>query len=82
MIKDIRPGNKMIEKMPMRSNLIFPLRIVLDMKGNTNTRVAFKAESKEVDKHSNKKENDSADFQDAFQQFRMSLGHGISDLDM
>ena len=37
------------------------------MKGNTNTGVAFKAESKEAVEHFNKKENDSVDFQDAFQ---------------
>ena len=37
------------------------------MKGNTNTRAALKAESEEVDKHFDKKENDSIDFQVAFQ---------------
>ena len=57
----------MIEKVSMTSNRLFPLRIILDMKGNTNTRVAFKAESKEVDKHFDKKENENADFQVAFQ---------------
>ena len=46
----------------MTRNLLFPLRIVPDMKGKTNTRVAFKAESNEVDKHFDKKENGNADF--------------------
>ena len=61
-IKDKRPSNQLIEKVPMISNRVFPLRIISDMKGKTNTRVAFKAESKEVDKHFDKKENGSADF--------------------
>ena len=37
------------------------------MKGKTHTGASFKVESKEVDKHSDKKENDNADFQVAFQ---------------
>ena len=53
--KDIRPNNQLIEKVPMTSNHFFPLRIILDMKGKTNTGVAFKAESNEVDKHCEKK---------------------------
>ena len=37
------------------------------MKGKTNTRVAFKVESKEEVIHCDKKENDNVDFQAAFQ---------------
>ena len=66
-IKDIRPSNRLIEKVPMTSNRLFPLRIIPDMKGKTNTGVAFKAESKEAVEHFDKKENDTADFQATFQ---------------
>ena len=41
-IKDKRPSDQLIEKVPMTSNRMFPLRIVPDMKGKTNTRAAFK----------------------------------------
>ena len=51
----------------MTSNHLFPSRIMSDMKGKTITRVAFKEERKEADKHCDKKENDSVDFQAAFQ---------------
>ena len=37
------------------------------MKGNTNTRVVSKAESKDEFLHCDKKENDITDFQAAFQ---------------
>ena len=50
----------------MTRNRLFPLRIIPNMKGKTNTRVAFKEESEEVDKH-NKKENGRVDFQATFQ---------------
>ena len=63
-IKDKHPSNQLIEKVPMTSNRLFPLRIILDMNGKTNTRVAFKEKRKEVDKHFDKKENGSVDFQD------------------
>ena len=66
-IKGLRPSNQLIEKVPMTSNCLFPLRIILYIKGNTNTGAPFKEESKEVDKHFNKKENGKVDFQDAFQ---------------
>ena len=46
----------------MTNNRLFPLRIILDMKGNTNIGATFKAEREEVDKHFDKKENDNADF--------------------
>ena len=45
-IKDKCPSYQLIEKVPMTRNHLFPLRIVPDMKGKTNTRAAFKAESK------------------------------------
>ena len=45
-IKDIRPSNQLIARVPMTSNHLFPLRIVLDMKGKENTRVALKEEIK------------------------------------
>ena len=51
----------------MERNHLFPLRIVVDMKGKTNTRVTFKEESKETLKPLEKKENASADFHTAFQ---------------
>ena len=44
-IKDIRPSNQLIAKVPMTSNHLFPLRIIPDMKGKTNTRSTFKEES-------------------------------------
>ena len=50
----------------MTSNRLFPLRIIPDMKGKTNIGSAFKEESEEVDKHFDKKENDSTNFQAAF----------------
>ena len=51
----------------MKRNILFPLRIIPYIKGKTNTGVAFKAERKGVDKHFDKKENDSVGFQAAFQ---------------
>ena len=36
-IKDKRPRNQLATKVPMTSNRLFPLRIVLEMKGKTNT---------------------------------------------
>ena len=42
-IKDKRPSDQLIEKVPMTRNHLFPLRIVPDMEGKTNPRVAFKA---------------------------------------
>ena len=51
----------------MTSNHLFPLSIVPDMKGKTNTGVAFKVESKETDEPLDKKENGSTDLQVAFQ---------------
>ena len=35
-IKDKHPSDQLIEKVPMTSNHLFPLRIVLNMKGKTN----------------------------------------------
>ena len=66
-IKDLHPRNQLIEKVPMTSNHLFPLRIIPDMKGNTNTRDAFKVESKEAVEYFDKKENDNAEFQAVFQ---------------
>ena len=66
-IKDIRPSNRLIEKVPMTRNHLFPLRIIPDMKGKENSRATFKEERKEVDKHFDKKENNIGDFQAAFQ---------------
>ena len=51
----------------MTRNRLFPLRIILEMKGKKNTRAAFKAESKEAVEHFDKKENDSIEFQAVFQ---------------
>ena len=50
LIKDIRPINHLIEKVPMTSNHLFSSRIRPYMKGKPNSRVEFKAERKEVDK--------------------------------
>ena len=67
----------------MTNNHLFPSRIILYMKGKTNTRAAFKAESKEVDKHFYKKEYDRADFQAVFQiEVQYEPGYGISYLDI
>ena len=63
-IKEKRPSNQLIEKVPMTNNCLFPLSISLDMKGKTNIGATFKAECEEVDKHFDKKENGSVDFQD------------------
>ena len=51
----------------MTSNHLFPLRIVPKMKGKTNKGAAFKAESKEIGKLLDKKENTSANLQATFQ---------------
>ena len=67
MIKDKRQSDQLIEKVPMKRNRVFPLRIVLDIKGKTNTGDAFKAESKEIVEPLDTKENGSTDFQAAFQ---------------
>ena len=66
-IKDKRPSDQLVAKVPMTSNHLFPLRIVPYMKGKKNTGATFKEESKEAVEHFNKKENDSANFQAAFQ---------------
>ena len=66
-IKDKRPSDQLIEKVPMTRNRLFPLRIVLDMKGNTNTGAAFKEKSEETVDILDKKENGSTDMQAAFQ---------------
>ena len=66
-IKDKCPSDQLIAKVPMTSNRLFPLRIVLDMKGNKNIGAAFKEEIKEIVEPLDKKENGSADFQAAFQ---------------
>ena len=47
-IKDKRPSDQLIAKVPITSKRFFPLRIVPEMKGKTNTRVAFNAENKEI----------------------------------
>ena len=66
-IKDKHPSNQLIAKVPLTSNCLFPLRIVPDMKGKTNARVAFKEKIKEAVKYLDKKENGNADLQVAFQ---------------
>ena len=45
-IKDKRPSNQLIAKVPMTSNHLFPLRIIQDIKGKKNIGVSFKEESK------------------------------------
>ena len=50
----------------MTINHLFPLRIVPDMKGNTNTGVAFKVESKETVESLDKNKNGNANLQPAF----------------
>ena len=42
-IKDKCPSNQLIERVSMTRNHLFPLKIIPDMKGKTNTWVAFKA---------------------------------------
>ena len=49
-IKDIRPSNQLIARVPMTSNCLFPLRIVPD-----NIEAALKVESKEEVVHCDKK---------------------------
>ena len=67
MIEDKRPSDQLIEKVPMTSNRLFPLRIVPEIKGNTNTRAAFKVESKQIVELLDKKENGNANLQVSFQ---------------
>ena len=82
-IKDKRPSDQLIEKVPMTSNHLFPLRIVPDMKGKKKIEDAFKEESKEMVEFLDKKENGSANLQDAFQtEVRMNPSCGILDLDI
>ena len=78
-IKDKRPSDQLIAKVPMTRNRLFPLRIVPEMKGKSNTGVAFKAESKEIVELLDKKENGKLHFK---QKLRMNPGCGISDLDI
>ena len=66
MIKDKRPRNRLIEKVPMTSNRLFPLRIVPDMKGKKNKGAALKAKSKEMVELLDKKENGNANLQVVF----------------
>ena len=66
-IKYKRPSDQLIEKVPMKRNHYFPLRMVPDIKGKTNFRVAFKVESEETVEFFNKRENCSANLQAAFQ---------------
>ena len=54
-IKYKRLSNQLIAKVPMTSNSLFPLRIILDMEGKENTGVSFKAKSREVVEHFDKK---------------------------
>ena len=56
-IKDKRPSDQLIAKVPMTRNRLFPLRIVPDIKGKTKTRAAFKAESEETVEILDKREN-------------------------
>ena len=65
-IKDKHPSDQLIAKVPMTSNHLFPLRIVPDMKGKTNSGAGFKAESEEMVELLDKKENCSANLQAAF----------------
>ena len=56
-IKDKRPSDQLIEKVLMTSNRLFPLRIVLDIKGKENSGAAFKVESEETVEILDKREN-------------------------
>ena len=66
-IKDKRPRDQLIAKVPMTRNRLFPLRIVPDMKGKVKTRAAFNKESKETVESLDKKENGSTNLQASFQ---------------
>ena len=66
-IKDKRPCDQLIAKVPMTSNHLFSLRIVLDMKGKTKIGTTFKTESKEIVEILDKKENGNANLQASFQ---------------
>ena len=66
-IKNICPSNQLIEKVPMISNRLFPLRIIRYMKGKRNIGVAFEEESKEHYTQCGKKEKDNAKIQATFQ---------------
>ena len=48
-IKDKRPSDQLIAKVPMSTrNCLFPLRIVPDIKGKTKSGAAFKEKSEET----------------------------------
>ena len=66
-IKNIHPSNQLIEKVPMISNQLFPLRIIRYMKGKRNIGAAFEEESKEEDTQCDKKEKDNTKIQEPFQ---------------
>ena len=76
-IKDISPSNQLIERLQMTSNHLFPLRIrpyikekttqVVHEAKNVKSKVVFKAERKEADKHDDKEEKQNAQIQATFQ---------------
>ena len=66
-ITDLHPRKQLIKKVPMKSNHLFPFRIMQDMKEKENTGYAFKQESKEVEKHRDKEEKDITQIQATFQ---------------
>ena len=66
-IKDLRPRNQLIAKVPITNNRLFPLRIIPYMKVKTNIGATFKEENKEGDKHCDNQEKGFAEIQAAFQ---------------
>ena len=82
-IKDKHPSDQLIEKVPMTSNHLFPLRIVPNMKGKTMTGVSFKAEMKKQSSSSIREKMAVLICKLHFRQkFRMNPGCGISYLDI
>ena len=82
-IKDKRPSDQLIAKVPMTSNHLFPLRIVPNIKGKTKTGAALKAESEETVEILTREKIAALICKLHFRQkFRMNPGYGISDLDI
>ena len=82
-IKDKCPSNQLIEKVPMTSNRLFPLRIVPDIKGKTKIGAVFKAKSEQTVEILDKREIAVLICKLHFKQkFRMNPGCGISDLNI
>ena len=82
-IKDKHPSDQLIEKVPMTSNLLFPLRIVSDMKGKTTEEPHSRQKVKKQSSSLTRKKIAALICKLHFRQkFRMIPSYGILDLDI